>query len=94
MLPLSFFAPLHSPDEVERFKKINDDNIKTYIEMRGASYIDVMLMPYPFFVDDLKWKLELEEKKRKEIEDQQRKNKEDSYNKLKRKNLENKARRR
>ncbi len=40
-----------------------------YIELRGVSWCDIMVMPYKFFIDDLKWKVDYEEDKRKRIEE-------------------------
>ena len=42
-----------------------------------------MCMPYQFFNDDLKWKIELEEEKRKRIEDQNKSSKDKSTKALK-----------
>ena len=43
-------------------------------------------MPYQFFMDDLKWKIDLEEEKKKKIEVQQRKSSDQSYKALKNRN--------
>ena len=39
------------------------------MELMKESWASIMAMPYKFFLDTLKWKIDLEEEKRKQIED-------------------------
>lgn len=41
-----------------------------------------MMMPYKFFLEDLKWKIDLEDEKRKQMEKAQRMTADKSYNAL------------
>ena len=53
------------------------------MELRSVSWIDVMLMPYDAFMSDLKWKIDLEEEKRKRIEEAKKSPKNKASNALK-----------
>ena len=39
------------------------------MEMMHQSYSDIMVMPYPLFIDMLKWKSNLEKEKKKMIDE-------------------------
>lgn len=39
------------------------------MEMMKQQYLDVLSMPYDFFIKTLKWKADLEEERRKKIEE-------------------------
>ena len=39
------------------------------MELMNQPYLDVVSMPYKFFLDTVKWKMDLEEEKRKRIEE-------------------------
>jgi hypothetical protein len=60
---------LQSPKEIEKFKKSTDENVRTLMELMKLPWIDIMLMPYQFFIDTLKWKIDLEDEKRKKLEE-------------------------
>jgi len=38
----------------------------------NVSWLDIQLMPYSFFTELLRWKVDLEDKKRKKMEEQSR----------------------
>ncbi len=71
---------------MESFKNTMDENIKTYIEMRGAQWSQIMMMPYQFFIDDLSWKIKLEDDKRRNVEKAQRASSDQAFQALKNKN--------
>jgi len=52
------------------------------MELRRSSWNDVVMMPYQFFMDDLKWKIDLEEEKRKRLEEKQRSSGDKAYKAL------------
>jgi len=57
---------------VSRFTKNFNENIKGLMELMNVSWLDIQLMPYPFFTELLRWKVDLEDKKRKKMEEQNR----------------------
>lgn len=63
-----------------------DANIHTYMELRGSSWAEIAMMPYSFFVEDLKWKSELEEEKRKKIKDMRDSSASKAHQRLKQRN--------
>ena len=44
-----------------------DLNIYTCMDLTGQSYIDVLYMPVKFFLDFIKWKIQIEDEKQKKI---------------------------
>jgi len=60
---------LASPKYIDNFKEANDENIRAMMEMMKQQYLDVLSMPYDFFIKTLKWKADLEEERRKKIEE-------------------------
>ena len=42
------------------------------MELMTQQWDNIMLMPYQFFIDTLKWKIDLEDEKRKKMEEQAR----------------------
>ena len=63
-----------------------DANVHNYMELRGSSWAEVMVMPYNFFIEDLKWKSELEEEKRRKIKDMREASSSRAHKRLKQKN--------
>jgi len=57
---------------VSKFTKNFNENIKGLMELMNVSWLDIQLMPYPFFTELLRWKVDLEDKKRKKMEEQSR----------------------
>lgn len=57
------------------------------MELRGVSWSEVMIMPYHFFIGDLKWKVDLEEEKRKKMEESHRASRDKAHRELKAKNM-------
>ena len=45
----------------------------TLTELTSQPWDTIMLMPYGYFIDNLKWKVELEEEKQKKVEDKLKK---------------------
>jgi len=45
------------------------------MELMKQDYTDIMIMPYKFFIDTIKWKFDLEEEKRKKMEESTRRKK-------------------
>lgn len=39
------------------------------MELMHVPWLDIMLMPYLFFIDTIKWKIDLEDEKRKKLEE-------------------------
>ena len=64
----SFFEWWQDPNTVDRFKKALDDNIRSFMELMKQPWDSIMFMPYKFFLDTLKWKMELEDEKRNIME--------------------------
>lgn len=75
-----------SAKEVSRFKSTLEENIKTYIELRRSSWSEVMCMPYDFFISDLKWKIKLEDEKRKRLEEHSKQSSDKAHKALVNKN--------
>ena len=72
MWPANFFEWLNAPDS-DVFKSNHDENIRTFLElMKVESWFSIQQMPYVFFLDFLKWKIDLEERRNKEIETRNR----------------------
>lgn len=46
-----------------------DQNIFTCMDLTGQKYLDIMHMPIKFFLDFIKWKIQIEEEKQKKIDD-------------------------
>lgn len=59
-------------DEIVKAKEIHDDNVRFLMESMRQSWSSIQEMPYKFFLNTLKWKADLEEKKQKRLEDQSR----------------------
>ena len=55
-----------------RFSKDHNDSIRALTELMGEFWATIQLMPYKYFLDTIKWKMDLEEKKRKTIEERNR----------------------
>jgi len=74
---VNFFEWSHSSnqEESERFQKNLEENIRSMMELMKQDYTDIMIMPYKFFIDTIKWKFDLEEEKRKKMEESTRRKK-------------------
>ena len=66
----TFFAwcTVHS-DQIEKYKKVLQENIFICIETLNQSYDSIMNMPVKRLNDLLKWKADLEEEKAKMIKE-------------------------
>lgn len=86
---LSFFEWLTSVDDDnnyrQKFARSHNDNIRALCELMSETWASIQLMPYAYFIDTLRWKDELEEKKRKAI---QERNKEQEAEHRRRANLQ------
>jgi len=69
----NFFEWLLSSDHIEHAKKSIDENIRTLMEMMKIDYLSIMFMPYTFFIETIKWKVDLEEERRKKMEESSKK---------------------
>ena len=56
--------------EIVKAKAIHDDNVRFLMESMKQSWSSIQTMPYKFFLDTLKWKADLEDKKQKKLEEQ------------------------
>lgn len=65
----SFFAWLQHPNEIDKYQKNIDENVRSLMEMMNVAWDTIMYMPYKFFMDTLKWKVDLEEEKKKRMEE-------------------------
>jgi len=63
----NFFEWWQDPDSVDNFRKSLDENIRSLMELMDQSWDSIMFMPYKFFVDTLKWKINLEDEKAKQM---------------------------
>lgn len=62
-----------SPEaEIEKFAKEHGDSVRALTELMGEPWFSIQLMPYDFFSATLKWKMDLEEQKKKAIEERNR----------------------
>lgn len=59
----SFFDWWQDPNSIEKFRKVLDENIRSLMELMHQDWSSIMFMPYRFFMDTLKWKIDLEEAK-------------------------------
>jgi hypothetical protein len=80
----------HLDNSAEQFEKSFHENIRAYMEMRNAQWVDIMMMPYQFFIDDLKWKIDLEDTKRKQMESLQKMSGDKAMNALQQRNKKQK----
>lgn len=62
----SFFEWWQDPNTINKFKEILYENIRSFMELMHSSWDSIMLMPYKFFIDTLKWKIDLENEKIKQ----------------------------
>lgn len=71
---LSFFEWLASADnvELERFSEDHNNSIRALCELMGETWMSIQLMPYIYFQGTVKWKMDLEEQKRKAMEERNR----------------------
>jgi len=65
----NFFVWLQHPNDIERYQKSIDENIRSMMEMMNVAWDTIMYMPYKFFMDTLKWKIDLEEEKKNKMEE-------------------------
>lgn len=74
ILPLTFFEWLCNPklEDIERSKRNLEENIFTLMELMGVGYNDILIMPYSTLISALKWKVEIENEKKKKIEENNR----------------------
>lgn len=63
----SFFEWWQDPESITKFRETMDENIRSLMELMHQDWGTIMFMPYRFFVDTLKWKIELEEEKRNKL---------------------------
>lgn len=63
----SFFEWWQDPNSIDKFTKILDENVRSLMELMHQPWDAIMLMPYKFFVDTLKWKIDLEDEKRNQL---------------------------
>lgn len=59
---------MSNPDE--SFRKSLNENIRSLMELMHVPWSDIMEMNYTFFIDTLKWKIELEKEKKKQINEE------------------------
>lgn len=57
-------------DSIREFKNSFDENIRSMMEVMKQDWYSIMLMPYEFFLETLKWKANLEETKNKRIQEE------------------------
>ena len=57
------------PEHSDIAKKNIDENIRTLMELMKLDYLSIMVMPYQFFEETIKWKISLEEERRKKMEE-------------------------
>jgi hypothetical protein len=76
--------------DIKKSKKIHDENVRSMMEMMKQDWLSIQLMPYKFFIETLKWKVNLEEEKKKKLEEENRKTSkttsEKAYQKLRQRN--------
>ena len=56
-----------------RYRKILEENIFSLKELMKQGYLDIMLMPVKRFLNEIKWKAELEEEKQKLMQEEENK---------------------
>ena len=56
-----------------RYRKILEENIFSLKELMKQGYLDIMLMPVKRFLNEIKWKSELEEEKQKLMQEEENK---------------------
>ena len=66
----SFFGWLSEASSIDKFKRSFDENVRSMMELMNQQFPSIMEMPYKFFIDTIKWKVDLEEEKRKKMEEQ------------------------
>jgi len=59
----SFFDWWQDPNSIDKFKKVIDENVRSLMELMHQEWSSIMFMPYKFFMDTLKWKIDLENAK-------------------------------
>ena len=67
--------PLENSKSVSQFEKSLEDNIFAYMDLTSQSYMSIFQMPYLSFQNGLKWKMDLEEEKKKSFEKSKNKKK-------------------
>jgi len=55
--------------DIDNFKNVLYENVRSLMELMKESWSSIMMMPYKFFLDTLKWKIDLEDEKRKRLEE-------------------------
>jgi len=63
---------LLSTEEAEKFQKEHDNNVRALIELTNENWFSVQFMPYYYFVETIKWKVDLEEQRKKLIDERNR----------------------
>ena len=63
----NFFEWWQDPKSVDKFKESLDENIRSLMELMHQDWGSIMFMPYKFFIDTLRWKIDLEDEKRKQM---------------------------
>lgn len=61
-----------STEEAEKFQKEHDNNVRALIELTNENWFSVQFMPYYYFVETIKWKVDLEEQRKKLIDERNR----------------------
>jgi hypothetical protein len=64
----SFFEWWQRYDSIENFKRTINENVRSFMELMHQQWDTIMWMPYKFFMDSLKWKIDLEDEKRRVVE--------------------------
>ncbi len=61
-----------SIEEAERFQKTHDDNVRSLVELTNENWFSIQFMPYYYFIETIKWKVDLEEKRSKIVNERNR----------------------
>jgi hypothetical protein len=64
---------LLSSSHSDAAKKSLDENVRTLMELMKLDYLSIMFMPYSFFIGTIKWKIDLEDERRKKMEENSKK---------------------
>jgi len=61
---------LQDNNQFLKSKKELEDTIRFLTEKMGETWMSIQVMPYLYFNDTIKWRVELEEKRNKAIQDE------------------------
>lgn len=74
---------MQSPNnEIEEFSHNHYNSVRSLCELMGEPWFSVQLMPYQYFVETIKWKVDLEEQKKKMMDERNRDMEADYRNKM------------